>query len=110
MRVGILGSTELNFKAEDMYRYAKNIAYPREITAIVTTEDVGVAATARDIAESRGLGLMTYSYYRDVVDDCDLVIVFRTDLERPTYGKYAGYKGRPFQEYVVHIDKNVNCE
>lgn len=101
MRVALLGSQTLNIREEDIFRYAKNVVYPHTPDTIVTTNDDGVAASARRIARDKNLGLVTYDNYRDVIGDCDSVVILRANTEHPAYAKYCAYKGRPFREYVV---------
>ena len=105
MRVGILGSTTLNIESEDVYKLAARFVYPNEIDSVVTTNDDGIAATAREIAQNKGLGLRVFDYYKRVVEDCAFVVIVRTSEEFPTYARYCGQKGRPFREYVVSKPK-----
>lgn len=105
MRVGILGSTELDFKPDDVFRYACNVISPHSVDIINTTEDIGVAETAREVAETQGIDLFVYHNYKDVIDNSDTVIVFRRKEEYPGYARYCGHKGRPFREYVVNTGR-----
>lgn len=101
MRVCILGSQTLNVDEDDLFKLAERFIYPHHVDSIVTTNEDGIAATAREIARLRGVGLRVFDFYKRAVEDSTFVVIVRLSKEFPTYARYCSYKGKNFQEYVI---------
>jgi len=106
MIVSILGSADLDIKPEDMFRMVRGWVKPHRVTKIVTTDDSGVSATAREIAETHGIDLAIASNEREAIEWSEFTGIFRKSTEYDSQAKRCVERNRLFREFVFATDRS----
>lgn len=101
MTTAIIGSSDLDFKAEDLYRYVCNVLHPHAVDCIITTSGYGVAETARAVAAEKGIPIVVADSERDAISQCSMAVIFRTSRDCRWMGKFCARKNKLFHEYVI---------